>query len=109
MSSLWSRYRCIQVLLILSNAMERKAFLTRRGFLHDDAYIVGVDQVGHRPPVQIVFRHALLREAFIFGCLAERLSHHEHLEANALVAAEVIAFVELVASAELGTHGIPHQ
>ena len=77
--------------------------------LHHHADVVRIDQIRHRPAVQIVFGHALLGEAFVFGRLAHHVGHHQSFKADALVIAEVIALVELVPAAELGAHRVPHQ
>src|SRR6266550_3204637 len=71
--------------------------------------IVRVDEIRYRPAVQVVLGHALLGESLVLRACPRELGDHQRLEADALVIAEVVAFVQLVAAAELGAERIPHQ
>ena len=73
-----------------------------RALLHQNSDVVRVDQVGRGPSVKVIFRHALFREALILFALPRRVGHHQRLESDALVIAEVVPLVQFVAAAELG-------
>src|SRR6185503_2464724 len=53
--------------------------------LHHDVNVVGIDQVRHRPAVQVVFGHALLGEAAEFLGLPHHLGGHDDFGPNVLV------------------------
>src|SRR5205085_11763922 len=73
------------------------------------ADVVGVDEVGHGPAVEVVFVHALLGEALVAVSLTAGGGGEQDLHADVLVVAAVVALVELVAAAELAADGVPEQ
>ena len=77
--------------------------------LHHRTHIIRIDQIRHRPAIQIIFGHALFGEAFVFGRLAQHIRHHQDFKPDALMIAEIVALVQFVPAAELGAHGVPHQ
>src|SRR5580693_6295461 len=77
--------------------------------LHYNTNVVWINEIGHRPAIQVVLSHALLGESFILRRLPQLIGHHQGFKSNALVIAEVVALVEFVPPAELGAHGVPHQ
>jgi hypothetical protein len=70
--------------------------------LAQDADVVGVDEVGHGPAGEVVFRHALVGERLPFRRLPGRIGAEDGKAAYLLVAAGVVDLVKLVARAELG-------
>src|ERR1700704_993817 len=76
--------------------------------LHDHADIVGIDQVGGRPAIQVVFGHALFGESFVLGGLAAQIGHHQGFEPDALMVAEIVALVQFMPAAEFGAYSVPH-
>src|SRR5215471_18356148 len=68
-----------------------------------------VDQVLGRPPVEVVLRHAGLRELFPSVVLTRGERAEQRVAADLLVAAGVIDLVELVAAPELGSHRVPQE
>src|SRR5580704_9929963 len=77
--------------------------------LHYNTNIVGIDQIGHGPAIQVILGHALLGETLVLGGLSQLIGHHQGFKANAFVVAEVVALVKLVPAAKLSAHGVPHQ
>src|SRR6185437_7152387 len=73
------------------------------------AHVVGVDQVGDGPAIEVVFVHALLGEALVAVGLAAARGGEQDLHADVLAVAAVVALVELVAAAELGPDGVPEE
>src|SRR5262249_43770734 len=62
-----------------------------------------------RPPVEVVLRHARLRELLPAVVLARGQRAEERVAADLLVAARVVDLVELVAAAELGADRVPQE
>src|SRR5262252_7524134 len=68
-----------------------------------------VDQVLGRPPVEVVLRHAGLRELFPSVVLTRGEGAEQRVAADLLVAARVVDLVQLVPAAELGAHRVPQE
>src|SRR5580765_7827293 len=95
--------------VLASNAGEDTGLPWPLPFLDHGADVVRVDQIRHRPAVEIVFGHALLGEPLVALRGAGHFRDQERLETDALVVAEVVSLVQLVAAAELRTDRVPHQ
>src|SRR5437870_3090403 len=96
-----------EAIVVIGPAVQRR--WTRIPALSDDAHVVRIDQIGDDPSVQVVFRHALLRQTLHPVDRAVPLRHPVALELRQLVAARVRALVQLVAAAELAPDRVPEQ
>src|SRR5581483_8463569 len=75
----------------------------------DDVDIPGVHQVARGPAVEVVILHAISNEVLQFLVEPAGLAREVAFEPDVLVITRVVAFVELVASAELGSDRIPQK
>src|SRR5215471_14030213 len=66
-----------------------------------------IDQILGGPPVEVVLRHAGLRELLPAVVLPGGEGTEQGVAADLLVAAGIVDLVELVAATELGAHGVP--
>src|SRR6266446_3575958 len=66
--------------------------------LEEQVHVVGGDQVGYRPAVQVVLGHALLGEALEPLGVAAGLGHLQRRDPDGLGGARVVALVQLVPS-----------
>src|SRR6267142_3400855 len=71
--------------------------------------VVRRDQIGRGPAVEIVLRHALLRESPELRGPAAVLGHLPRDQADGLGSARVVPLVQLVAAAELGADRVPQE
>src|SRR5688572_2272795 len=93
-----------------SSSQRREAALSYElPFRHQRAHVAGIDHVLCNPAVEVVFGHALLREPLVTGRRTGHVGDQQRLETDALVVAEVVALIQLVAAAELAADRIPHQ
>src|SRR5689334_18082370 len=76
------------------------AAIYRVSRLAQSSYIVGIDEVGGSPAVEIVFGHAAIGEALPALVLARTDGRQQREAPDFLVTARVIDLVELVARAE---------
>src|SRR5215470_2364344 len=68
-----------------------------------------IDQILGGPAVEIVLRHARLRELLPAVVLTRGERAEQGVAADLLVAAGVVDLVELMAATELGSHGVPQE
>src|SRR5215469_2048697 len=68
-----------------------------------------IDQILGRPAVEVVLRHARLRELLPAVVLTGGEGAEQRVAADLLVAARVVDLVELVAAAELSSHCVPQE
>src|SRR6185369_13943817 len=79
------------------------------GLFQKQVDVVGVDEVGRRPAVEIVLGHAPLGEVAEALGGAAAVGHLPGDEPHGLGGARIISLVELVAAAELRAHRVPQQ
>src|SRR5262245_38690609 len=77
--------------------------------LEEQVDVVGGDQIGRHPAVEVVLCHAALGEAAELSRGAALLRHRQRDDADDLGAARIVALIELVAAAELRADGVPEQ
>src|SRR5262245_6396100 len=75
----------------------------------DQVDVVRIDQIGSAPAIKVVLGETLIREASIGFGEARSVLCCEYFGTDGLVIASIIALVEFVSAAELGTDGIPEQ
>src|SRR5438477_7228731 len=68
-----------------------------------------VDQVRHGPAVEAILGHALFGKALEVVSLATLASALEGLDTHEFAIAGVVAFVQFMAPAKLGPHGVPQE
>src|SRR6516164_3736391 len=73
------------------------------------ADIIGIDEIGDCPALEIVFGHALVRKALPALVLARGERSEQRVAADFLVAAGVVDLIEFVARAELCANRIPQE
>src|SRR6267143_1299571 len=83
--------------------------LPSAALLQEEIDVLGRDQIGRDPAIQIVLGHTLLGESLELGGPAAVLRHLPRDEAHGLGRARVVTLVELVAAAELGADGVPQK
>src|SRR5207249_3008000 len=74
-----------------SSSATRSLLRRPRRALADDAHVVGVDQVGHRPSVEVVLPEALFREGLVGVELAHGLLGLHDVRSDRLVVARIVA------------------
>lgn len=75
--------------------------------LHMKVDIVGCDEIGRGPTIQVILRHALFSKSLHCICLAIGESVEQHLKANVLVVARVIEFVQMMPSSKFAADAVP--
>src|SRR4051812_13781732 len=86
---------------------ERRRGSGTNAALANDAHIVRIDQIGCGPAVQVVLRHARIRESLPSIILPGGDRSEQRVPADLLMAAGVIHLIEFVPCAEFGANRIP--